>query len=261
MAVIKKDVNTELNENRPPEMVGRTAILEAYKAFNPDLEEEPGDEDLWGFANSRYADLDNQYSSLSSANTRLAKLVSDDPKLGAVLSMIAGEKPKSLPYAIASIYGKEPFELDGEFLEEFEQGYQDNLRQLAADKKMREEANRNIEEYKTNLIQYGQDNGLNENELMSLNEKVYEVADNMLMGIIPIALIDVIYKGLNYDRDLQEAADTGFVEGKNQAVEAKLQQKRQAASIPDLRSGTRTGRVAQTPKRKGGSFFDELVEE
>jgi len=53
----------------------------------------------------------------------LAKLVSKEPKLGAVLSMMSGDKPKSFPYAIESVYGKELFNLGGDALAEFEKGF------------------------------------------------------------------------------------------------------------------------------------------
>jgi hypothetical protein len=37
--------------------------------------------------------------------------------------MIADENPKSFPYAVASVYGKEPFDLEGDALDEFEAAF------------------------------------------------------------------------------------------------------------------------------------------
>jgi hypothetical protein len=56
-------------------------------------------------------------------NARMTKRVAKDPHLAAILSMIANGK--SIPYAIAKVYGKEEFSLEGEDLEEYETGYQE----------------------------------------------------------------------------------------------------------------------------------------
>ena len=46
-------------------------------------------------------------------------------------------------------------------------------------------------------------------------------ADDMLNGIFSDSFIETMAKGLSHDADVQEAADTGFVEGKNEKVEMK----------------------------------------
>ena len=261
MAVAEENVELAATEQQPPKPMGRAAIMEMYKAANPDAQDEINDESLLGFAHDKYSEIDGKYNDLNGANTRLAELVAKDPKLGAVLSMMVGDEQKSFPYAAGRVYGREPFELDGDELEEFEKGYQENLAQLAESRAAQEEASKNIEEYKKNLTKYGKDNGLDENQLSELNDKIYEFADNMLMGIIPIALIDVIHKGISYDRDVQEAADTGFVEGKNQTVEAKMKKKTEAPSVPDLGNSTGAGSKKKLPSpKKGTSFYDSIKE-
>jgi len=239
---------------------GRAAILEAYKASNPNGQE-PDDNSLYDFAESRYADLDKKYNELNGANTKLAELVSKDPKLGAVLSMISGEKAKSFPYAIASVYGKEPFDMEGDALEEFEKGYQDHLAQLAESEKEREQAMKNIETYNNTLAEYGKENSLSEEQVGEINSGIMQLADNILMGSIPKELIDLVYKGMNYEKDVQEAADTGFVEGKNTTVEAKMKAKTQPNAIPDFGNGTGGGKTQKPPKKEKKSFYDEFKEE
>ena len=231
---------------------GRAGVLAKWKKANPETEGDPTDDDLWGFAGDEYDSVKGKYKDMSGANTRLAELVSQDPRLGAVLSMVAGDSPKSLPYAMGNVYGKDWLESDPE---EFEKGYQENLARLAESRAEQEQAAKNIQEYQANLEQFKTDNGLDDGQVAELNEAIYSDAENFLMGIIPIEYIDYKWKGLHYDEDVQEAADTGFVEGKNEVVSAKMKQKTSESPIPDLSDGTGAGRAKQVKRDTSENFF------
>ncbi len=240
-------VKTPQGDEKAPEQTptGRTAILEAYRASNPDTGDEVDDEALFGFANDRY----NQQAG---ANARLAERVSKDPRLGAALSMMVGEG-RSMPYAMGSTFGRDW--LDGD-LEEFEAGYQENLKRLAESNAQQEAAAKNIQEYQANLEKFANDNGLDEAGVASLNDAIYADAENFLMGIIPLEYIDYKWKGMNYDKDVDEAASTGYVEGKNEAIDMK-KKKATGAPLPDLTGGSGAGKprpAPQQPKRR--DFFE-----
>jgi hypothetical protein len=229
---------------------GRDKFLELIKAKNPDYAPE-NDDQLMDDAHSMYSERDNELGKHKEANSKLAILVGKDPKLGAVLGMIAGEDQKSFPYAVGKVYGKEAFEMDEDGLEEFEKGYQEHLTQVGATKAAQEQADKNIQEYWANLQTYASDNKLSEEEATALNDKIFGIADNMLMGIIPTDIIELIHKGLNHDRDVQEAADTGMVEGRNQKIEAKIATKKEAV-MPDMATNTGAGKTkpVQTSNKK-----------
>jgi hypothetical protein len=244
----------EVLQQEEVKITGRDKFLERMKQKNPEYAPE-SDDMLLDDIESLYAENEGQLNKYSESNQKLAELISRDPKIGAVLSMIAGENPKSFPYAVAKVYGKEVFELEGEELEEFEQGYQENLEQVASSRSTQEEAVKNIETYKGDLQAYGQESGKSEEEVDALNSKIFEIAENMLNGIIPKTFIELVDKGINYDQDVQEAADTGFVEGKNEKIDLK---KKDVQPTPDLNNVTGMGNRAVRPKRKG-SFYDEMT--
>jgi len=247
------------NDEKIPQ--GRDSLAEAYKADNPESGE-PDDNSLYDYANTRHANLQKKYDDLNGANVRLADLVSKDPRLGAVLSMISGDKPKSFPYSVASVYGKEPFDLSGDDLDEFEKGYQENLAQLANSKKEQEDAMKNIETYNKTLDDFAKENSLTPDQKSEVHSGIMQLADNILMGNISKDLIDLVYKGLNYEKDVQDAADTGFVEGKGEVVKAKMKEKTTPGAIPDFGNGT----GAKAKQSKGvfqprpGSVYDNLKE-
>lgn len=234
-------------------LTGRDKFLNRMKEKNPDYAPE-SDDMFFDDIESLYSEQEQQLGKFSSANQKLAELVAKDPKLGAVLSMLVAEEPKSLPYAVAKVYGKDVFELEGEELEQFETGYQENLSANAELSSKQEEAMKNIEEYKGNLEKFGTDNGLTEEQVESLHDAIFADADNFLMGKIPYEYIEYKWKGLNYDKDVQDAADTGYVEGKNEKIDLK---KKDVAPIPDVNNITGAGANKTKPKAKG-SFFDEI---
>lgn len=241
---------------------GRAATLEAYKASFPDNTNEPDDESLYDFANNRYSDLEGKHNEMVGSNTKLADLVAKDPKLGSVLSMIAGENPKSLPYAVSSVYGKDAFELEGDALSDYEAGHQEYLNAQAKSKAEQEQAATNFKESLSRLEKYVADNSLDEERAGKLYSGIMDLGESFLMGNIPDNIFDLVYKGLNYDQDVQEAADTGFVEGKNNVAEAKMKEKTGGAAIPDLNNNTGAGKTKKLPPVKNkGSFYDAFKDE
>ncbi len=233
---------------------GRDKFLEMMKGKNPEYNPE-NDDQLFDDAHEMYSSSDSELGKHKEANSKLAGLVSKDPKLGAVLGMVAGDDKKSFPYAMGKIYGKQPFELDDDGLEEFEKGYQEHLAQMEASKSAQAEAQKNIQEYWKNLGKYATDNNLSDDEKSELNDKIYGMADNFLMGDIPIEVIELVHKGVNYDKDIQDAADSGVVEGKNQKIEAKRSSMKEQI-MPDLKNTSASSKKV-VPTGNSGGFFNK----
>ena len=96
---------------------------------------------------------------------------------------------------------------------------------------------------------------------MALNSGIYQIMDNGLMGIIPMEFIDLVWKGMNYEKDVQEAADTGFVEGKNEKIDTYRMKRKTANKMPDFGNGSVMSKAPVANKGRKGSFFDALEEE
>ena len=245
----------------PPK--GRAGMLAAYKQFNEGAADDTGDEELYDFGLGRMSSLEEKYKGLSEPNSRLAELVAKDPKLAVVLSLISGENPRSLPYSVAKVYGKDFLSLEGEGLEDFEKGYQEQLSALAENNSQIEAAKKNIEEYEGNLERFASENGLREEEVAKLSETIYGRVMDMLNGIIPVDFIESMWKGMNYDKDVQDAADTGVVEGANKKIEAQMRNVSTTAPVGGVSRESPAGgaggeKRGALPKSKNGSFWDEV---
>lgn len=252
------EIEEKIEEVTEQPLKGRAAWQDRYKKSNPEAGEDIDDEDLFEYANGGYSDVENKYNQLNGANSRLSELVAGDPRLGAALSMVTGDSKKSLPYAMGSVFGKDW--MDGD-LEEFESGYQENLKQLAESEKLQEEAAKNTEKSIQHIEKYISDKQLSEEDAAQLNENIIVFAENLLMGIVPPELIELVHKGLNYDQDVQDAIDTGAVQAKNERIDPELRKLTDTSDVVDMGSSTGSGKKRQAPRSKKGSFYDGLKEE
>lgn len=246
----EQEPTTEVAEEANQAPKGRAAFIAIMKEKNPDYNPE-SDDQLFDDVHDMHSKMKEQLDKHQQANEKLAGLVAKDPKFGATLGMVAGEG-KSFPYAVAKIYGKQPFELEGDDLEEFEKGYQENIKELAKSKAAQDKARKNIESYFAALDKYCTDNGISDKDKTVLNDKIYEMADNFLNGIIGEDVIAYVDKGSKYDTDVEDAAEAGKVEGLNQKIDAKL--KRPESVIPDMATKTTGGaKKIISPEKK--SFY------
>ncbi len=145
----------------------------------------------------------------------------------------------------------------GSDLEEFEAGYQESLKRLAESKAEQEAAQSNIQTSLSTLESFVKENGLTEEQATGLHDTIFNAVEGLLMGIIPAEFISHVWKGMNHDKDVQEAAETGVAEGRNQTIDMK--KKAVAASpLPDLGNNTGAGKMRPTPApRRRRSFFDD----
>jgi len=230
----------------------RDALLARIKQNNPDYEP-ADDEDLYGQIDEMYNGASTELETHRSANKNLADLVGKDPRFGGVLSMV--KEGKSYPYAHAKMYGKEALELEDEDLEKWEEGYQENLAALAESEQLQMQAQENFTESLSRLKAYCDKNGYDEARYNELYQSITQYAEDMLMGKISDSLFAEVDKGQTYDEDIQEAAETGKVEGMNQKIDMKLE--KPADIIPDMGSKTVMKATPKAPVKKG-SFYDGI---
>ena len=230
---------------------GRDKYMELMKGKNPEYA--PVDDDqLLDDAYGEMASRDEELGKHRGANEKLAGSIAKDPRFASVISMMHGDEPVSYARAHARVYGKEIEDSD-----EFEQGYQENLAQLAQSKGAQDEAVANIEKSMADLDAYCEKAGLDEAGKEAVKQKGYELADNLLMGIISVKDWELIDKGVNYDQDIQEAADAGQAEGANKKIDIQLKSKKDTA-MPNFTNMSGAGKNKPAKEKTKGSFYDKL---
>ena len=162
---------------------------------------------------------------------------------------------KNPAYVLAKLYGKDFLE-DEESMEALNEGYAEYLNGANQTREAGERASQNFIKSMDEVDKYAQSNGLSDEQVNELRESLVQAADDILNGIFSPSFIETVAKGLSHDTDVQEAADTGFVEGKNTKIEAKM---KETSDIPGMGGTTNVPNKASKPVQKEkGSFYDAL---
>lgn len=235
---------------------GKSKFLKIYKERHPDLAGDPTDDDLWSMADEDYSGLQGRYNELNEANSRLAEMARNDPRFAAMLGLMGGEGKKGFLTALATVYGKDFLSgLEGKELDEIEAGDAEYMANQSRMREMEKSQMDNLAKYEENLTRFAADRSLTPEQTDQLTKGISTMALGMLNGEIPESVIELVYKGLNYDNDVQEAIDTGVVEGRNQTIEEKMRTHKQG-EMPMLGGASGAGRKPKP--RKSNDFFSAL---
>lgn len=236
---------------------GRAGVLAKFLKENPDYEGDPSDDELWGYAGEDYDNLKGAHSKVMEGQKGLYDYVSKDPRFGAAIGMSFGEGEDKIPLmqAIGRLYGKDAFDDSEEFMKGVEE-FNERYNNTAAEQQKAQDNFANLTVPR--LDQFAKDNNLTDEQMGEIGSGLMVMAEGMMMGDIPVEAIDLIYKGMNYDKDVQEAADTGYVEGQGEKIRADMKKKTGTPAIPDLAGGTGAGKRNVTPKKEKGSYYDDM---
>ncbi len=115
-----------------------------------------------------------------------------------------------------------------------------------------EASQRNIEESLNNIKQYAEDHGLSDEQVNEVITKIVTYVGDGMAGLFPTELIDMAFKAMNYDSAVQEAEETGRVQGRNENIQAQLERSQEQPNLPPNigQSGTLPTDTRQ-PRRKG----------
>lgn len=219
-------------ENPPPatppvEKSGRDLFIEKYRGYHPDSPDELDDNDLWNYAGSSLAERDDymgKYDTLNQANDKLAAVVGENPEVAQFISMIANGEPPL--YAIGKSFGDIESKIDEESLEQMRKGREEYRKEVQRIKD-------NVDRYQTTLKNYGETNGLSEENLASVNDIILDIAEALREGDIPEELIDSIWKGMDYESATTANIEAAKLAGKNEAIE-DIKSKKQNNLPPDV---------------------------
>lgn len=238
---------------------GRAGVLAKFMKANPDFQGDPTDEQLWEYAGGDYDSLKDTHKKVMAGQKGLHDYVTRDPRFGAAIGMSFGEGEDKIPFprALGRLYGPDAFTDD----EELSKGFEEFNSKLKRDEEDLAKAQENFDTLTApRLEKFAKDKNLSEEQANEIFVGLMNLADAMIMGDIPESAIDIIYKGLNYDTDVQEAATTGEIEGKNKKIRAEMGRKIPQEGIVDL--GIGTGAMGQkekiVPEEKSSGFTSML---
>lgn len=246
-----KEINTAPEAPALPKY--RERLRKRYADVNPQTDQEWDDLTEQGFADDE-RDLqlfkDNQQT--------IEDVIDSDKDAAAVISeMIVNGTP--FRAAVAKFFDPEDLVAkEGDDDYEYYQKSSDERKKMGKEFRARmDEKRSNEKEAYDNIDAFAEKNGMDsaaKDEFVSFINELYN--DLTVLRITPDTL-DKLYKAMNYDKDVAEAAEGGEIAGKNSAIEATRVKKSKASAgdgIPALSGGSSP--IQGAPRRKPTVFDD-----
>lgn len=219
---------------------GSRRWAERMRARNPKRKYDEDPEEFYNELDAYDTEREEELSRLRDFDDKMRSRLEEDPRLAAVISTSAsgGDVYK----AIFDNYGEDIMALkdDPEYADEIAARQQRKLEAEARRRSLEEERARNLEESSKVFRDFMERNKLGEEEGKAFFDQVAEIVDNVFMGRWTPEMCERLYKGLNYDTDVQAASDMGAAGERNRKIRAREQhiEGDQIPSGPDSPSGS-----------------------
>lgn len=242
----------EIVEESPQEKSKKEAYLEYAKSrfgesFNPEDEE------------SMYGTLHEYMRNNDESQNRFAEALTQDPRLAQVMADIIGKKRGS-GAALARYFGKDflSTEEGSPEYEELVKAEEERMADLERSRASQKEFDANIEKSLPVLDEFARENGM-ENCDAFLDEVYAKILEPIFSGNYTKEVLQMLYKALNYDTDVNEAFTAGNVKGKNERIEAM--KKDIGDGLPKIGGGGKMPENKPKPKKafnvRTGSVWDD----
>lgn len=206
--------------------------------YNPD-DEESSSEMLMKYLN----DGNEQKS-------KIAEALKNDPRIAQLLSDIVSGK-RGAAGSLARYFGKDflSAEEGSSEYEEILKAEEERKAEQEASEASRKEYQNNLEKSIPEVEAYCKDKGYQVDEF--LDNAWNKLIQPVLSGLYSKEVCEFIDKGANYDKDVNDASEAGYVKGRNENIH-KMKEER-GDGMPKI-SGSEA--MKDKPKKKSSSFLD-----
>lgn len=237
----------------------RVRLMNRYRASRPDINwDEAGDEyDVDGLAADELEAFDADRKANKEANDKMNELFGKDETAARLfLDWSNGQDPveKYIEHfgddfieALQSEEGKAKYK---EALNKWRTGKQ-------AEAEHQKLYDKNIDESARTLIEFADENNLNDEQLKGIVEKAFEIGSNIVDGLYSKDVLEMILKANNYDTAVSDAREEGRVEGKSENIRRELRESKPATGLPPTVGGQNavTTETMQKPKKGKIAMF------
>lgn len=230
----------------------RDQFGERLKKKYPD-KEYADDEALFGQINDDYDKYDNELAGYKDRESKLTKMLSDDPYSAQFITdMAQGKDPWASLIKRIGIDGVKEMLEDPAKIEEYSASNKEYIDRMAKQKGLEEKWAKNMKSTLAMLEQKQQELGLTDEQIDAASDWIKEVTNDAVIGIIKPETIDMALKAINHDADMAAASAEGEIRGKNAKAEATLRRPQRGDGTPTLAGANN----APAASRNRGSIFD-----
>lgn len=241
------------NDETLPETSRGVIVKRLIKHF-PDRNFDSDDE-LFEVLASYDADLDERFEKLRNDQTKLARIFTSNPKMaGFISTVIEGEDPL---IACVRYFGGDVLECayDENRLMQLRKENDAYLDRMQTYAKTEKEIEENWKVSAKSIERFKEAKGMTDEEFDMFIEKVCHLCEHVFMCDFSFEVLDTLFKGVNYDTDVDLAEQTGEVKGRNQRI-IFSKDKSDAATSQSLRTDTSAELTPMFGLRRRKSVWD-----
>ena len=204
------------NEETLPQTSRGVIVKRLIKHF-PDRDFD-NDDELFEILATYDADLDERYEKLRKDQTKLAHLFTSNPKMaGFISTVIEGEDPL---IACVRYFGGDVLECayDENRLMQLRRENDAYLERMQSFAKTEKEMEENWKVSAKSIENFKEVKGMTDEEFNIFMEKVCHLCEHVFMCDFSFDVLETLFKGINYDTDVDIAEQTGEVKGRNQRI-------------------------------------------
>lgn len=204
------------------------------------------DDAIIGQISDDYDELDGQLNGYKEREQKLTNMMSADPRSAHFLSSWAnGGDPV---VALVRLFREDIRTI----LDDPDSDASKELERLSSEgQASNAEIEKNVEETKSIIAQWKEDNGLSDDEANEVLDLIEDILQNALHGIVSRRSLDLGLNGVRHDEDVATAADDAEVRGRNAKINETLRRRQEGDGVAPL--GGSAGRVEE-PKRRMNIF-------
>ena len=176
------------------------------------------DDELFEVLANYDADLDERFEKLRNDQTKLARIFTSNPKMaGFISTVIEGEDPL---IACVRYFGGDVLECayDENRLMQLRKENDAYLQRMHSFAKTEKEIEENWKMSSKSIERFKESKGMTDEEFDLFIEKVCHLCEHVFMCDFSFEVLDTLFKGINYDTDIDIAEQAGEVKGRNQRI-------------------------------------------
>lgn len=248
----KVKINTEeITEDAP--LKGRAKMVEYLRAENPDAEIDYDDDDaFYGALDASIMGKDESIARFKENSKTISDLMNNNPEVGAFIADITDGM--DVLEAIATNFGG-VLDGDEEAMEGYKKGLESHKNKFAETEKVKELQKENLAKFESVVEEFV--NNLPEEEREEFPKFVGDIVDKVFVFDFSGDVLDRMYKAFKYEKDVQEAQETGEVIGRNENIE--LKKKNMGDGLPEIGNARNTPKEEKSPFSRRRSIWDKKI--
>lgn len=226
----------------------RDTFRESFASRHPDVNMD--DEEAY------YSALDDEYNSREEelkrnreANEKLNNMFLENPNAAYFMNdLLDGKKQMGvvLMEQFGELFKDAVNDPSPENVKAFADALDAHAKQIKKNDELQAQFEQNVDASETTIENWATEHKATPEQIDAMREFINTQFGNLVTGIITPEMLDFAYKGLNYDKDVAAAEETGEATGRNQRIQEKMR-KGKGDGMPMIAGG----RQAQTRNKDG----------